>query len=67
MISNPVGFLFSARKQWQQVAQLPDNQLTTKLLYPIILGLGPPVAWFYGSTQVGWTVGDGDVVKLTQD
>jgi len=67
MISNPVGFLFNARKQWQQVAQIPDKKLTQKLLYPIILGLGPPIAWFYGSTQIGWTIGDGDVIKLTQD
>ena len=67
MISNPVGFLFNARNQWQQVAQLTDRNLTSKLFYPVLLGLGPPIAWFYGSTRVGWTVGGGDVIKLTED
>ena len=66
IISNPLGFLFSPRKQWRMVADAGDEGLAAKLLYPIILAIGPCVAWYYGASQVGWTVGDGEVVRLTQ-
>lgn len=65
MISNPAGFLFNARAQWQQVAALGDSQLTSRLLYPVILGLGTPIAWYYGTTQVGWSIGGGEIIRLT--
>ena len=40
--------------------------MNTLILYPCILAILPAVAWFYGTSRVGWTVGDSeDVIKLT--
>lgn len=66
LISNPFGFLFSPRRQWQAVGKLSDASLPSKLLYAIILAAGPSAAWYYGATNVGWTVGNGDVILLSE-
>lgn len=67
MISNPVGFLIHAHTQWEQVGDLREISLAPRLLYPILMALGPSIAWYYGSTQVGWAIGDGEVIKLTRE
>ncbi|POP51346.1 Yip1 family protein [Zhongshania marina] len=66
LVSNPLGFLLSPRQQWHTVGELPDTALSGKLLYAIIFALGPCVAWYYGATKIGWTVGDGEIVLLTE-
>ncbi|GAB3379489.1 YIP1 family protein [Spongiibacter taiwanensis] len=65
-ISNPLGFLLSPRQQWQRVAQVRDTQWVGKLAYPLILAIGPCLAWYYGSSEIGWSVGGGETVRLTQ-
>lgn len=64
--SNPFGFLFSPKQQWQQVARVRDNQWAAKLAYPLLLALGPCIAWHYGASHIGWSVGGGETVRLTQ-
>ncbi len=65
--SNPLGFLFKTRAQWQAVGALADSEYTSKLLYPIIFALGPCIAWYYGASKIGWRVGDGELVLLTPE
>jgi hypothetical protein len=66
MIQHTFGLLVKPSSQWQEIAKLPDKSLNTLLLYPCIFALLPAVAWFYGTSQVGWTVGDAsDATKLT--
>lgn len=64
-VSNPLGFLFSPHKQWHAVACVPTNALPSKLLYAIVLAIGPCLAWYYGTTVIGWSIGDGEQVLLT--
>ena len=59
MFNHAIGLLMQPSHQWRQVAQLPDKTLTTMILYPCIMALIPAVAWYYGTTEVGWTVGGG--------
>ena len=66
MIQHTFGLLVKPSAQWRTIAKLPDSSFTTLLLYPCLFALLPAVAWFYGTSQVGWTVGEGDeVIKLT--
>ena len=66
MIQHTFGLLARPSAQWQTVADLPESSLRNLLLYPCILALLPAVAWYYGTSQVGWTVGDsGNAIKLT--
>lgn len=67
MIANPVSILITPRKQWQALADHSDFGLIGALFYPIVMAALPAIAWYFGTTKIGWTVGDGEVVKLTAD
>jgi len=67
MIHHAIGLLVSPKKQWQSIAALPEDSFRTLVLFPCIFALLPAVAWYYGTSQVGWTVGASeDAIKLTE-
>jgi hypothetical protein len=66
MIQHTFGLLTRPSAQWKTVADLPESSFKTLVLYPWFLAILPAVAWYYGTTQVGWSVGEhGEVIKLT--
>lgn len=66
MIQHGLGLLVRPGAQWQSIAAQPEGTLITLMLYPCVMAVLPAVAWYYGTTQVGWTVGaDGAPIKLT--
>lgn len=66
MIQHTFGLLTKPSAQWRTIAELPEKSLNTLVLYPCIFAVLPAVAWYYGTSQVGWTVGEhGDPIKLT--
>jgi hypothetical protein len=68
MLQHTVGLLVRPTSQWRNVAALPENSLRTLLVYPCVLAILPAVAWYYGTTQVGWTVGEhGEPIRLTRE
>ncbi|MFV8816265.1 Yip1 family protein [Haliea sp. E17] len=67
MIQHAFGLMVRPGSQWRQIAELPESSFRTLLLYPCLLALIPAVAWFYGTTQVGWTVGNGEPQFLTRE
>ncbi len=66
MALNPLAFLVNPKAQWQNVAQMPANQFNVIILYPILCAIVPAIAWYFGTTQAGWTVGDSEIIKLTE-
>lgn len=67
MLNNPFAFLFSPDAQWQKVASATLNQQRTAAIYVALFAILPCVAWYYGTTEIGWRVGEGDPVRLTPD
>ena len=68
MIQHTFGLLTRPANQWRTIAQLPENSLRTLILYPCIMAILPAVAWYYGTSRVGWSIGDqADTIKLTVD
>ena len=66
MIQHALGLLVKPSAQWRTVADLPESSFRTLLLFPCLFAILPAVAWYYGTSRVGWTVGDeGEVIKLT--
>lgn len=57
--------LLSPKSAWENVAKMPKHSGDLGLIYTILLAIIPAAAFYYGTTQVGWTVGDGEVIKLT--
>ncbi|MEE4143881.1 MAG: Yip1 family protein [Halieaceae bacterium] len=68
MIQHTFGLLTRPSAQWRAIAALPEDSFRTLLLYPCFLAILPAVAWYYGTSRVGWTVGDqGEAIKLTAE
>lgn len=67
MIGKLFGFLVHPHKAWHSVADLSDSQLTPYLLYPLLLALLPTYAWYFGTTEIGWSVPGGDPLRLTNE
>jgi hypothetical protein len=64
MIQHAAGILFSPRSQWQKIAATAGSP--SIIVYVLLMALLPAVAWYWGTSQVGWNVGDGQVTRLTE-
>ena len=65
MLNNPLSYLISPSKQWQKVADASLNHQRTAVLYAVLFAILPCYAWYHGTTEIGWTVGGGELVRLT--
>lgn len=65
MLNNPFAFLFSPARQWQKVAAASLNAQRTSVIYVALFAIVPCIAWYHGTTEIGWRVGAGELVKLT--
>jgi hypothetical protein len=65
MLSKIWGIMFKPTATWREIGEMSESQLNWYLLYPVILGLLPAFAWYYGTTQVGWTVAGESLTRLT--
>jgi hypothetical protein len=63
MIQHFAGILTSPKREWQRIASGAER--TGNLVYVLLMALMPAAAWYYGTTQVGWTVGEGELTRLT--
>jgi hypothetical protein len=68
MVLNHVWGLFShPAREWEAIRDESCSVPTCYVRHVLILALLPAVCGFIGTTQVGWTIGAGDPVKLTMD
>lgn len=68
MIQHTFGLLVRPSTQWRTVAAMEESSLRALLLYPCLLAILPAVAWYYGTTEIGWTVGNhGETIRLTDE
>jgi len=65
MLINPITLIFNSQKQWRDLAVAPNGQLWSFIPYLLVMALIPCASWYYGTTQVGWAIGEGDLTKLT--
>lgn len=67
MIQHGLALLVQPHTAWQRVAQLPSASFNKLALFPVIMALLPSVAWYYGTSRIGWTVGSSeDAIRLTE-
>jgi hypothetical protein len=66
MLSKVLEFTLTPRRAWESVAGLSEAQYRAFMLYPVILALLPTFAWYYGTTQVGWRIADGHIIRLAE-
>ncbi|MBT4162654.1 MAG: DUF1282 family protein [Gammaproteobacteria bacterium] len=55
---------FSPHQAWERIREQDDSVMMTYLKFIIPISLLPAVAWYFGSVEVGWQLGE-RVIKLT--
>jgi len=63
MIQPAVGLLTKPSQTWNKLAQLDDKQVRRQLPYIAIMALLPAIAWYVGTTVVGWRVSENSLVS----
>ncbi|MFT7685837.1 MAG: hypothetical protein ACI9FB_001182 [Candidatus Azotimanducaceae bacterium] len=61
-----LGMFVSPNDEWEKIRLADSGMIGHLLKFIIPIALLPPFAWYYGSTQVGWELGD-RVIKLTDE
>lgn len=61
MLNHLFGLIFHPRQQWQAIGNLSDEGLKKNLPYALVLAIFPAVAWYFGTTQVGWEIGSSTI------
>lgn len=51
---------------WEEIRDDKGNSLAA-MVPALILGLIPPICGYIGTTQIGWTIGAGDPVRITEN
>ena len=60
------GMFFSPKTEWEKIRVQADGVAGHFFKFILIIAILPPIAWYYGATQVGWELG-GRVIKLTSE
>ena len=64
-LSHIMGLLGDPAKEWETIRDADYSVGATYAKHTLIMAALPAVASLIGTTQVGWTIGMGDPVKLT--
>lgn len=67
MITRAWGIMFKPTPTWQSIGRMSESDLRPFLLYPVILAFIPSIAWYFGTTQIGWTVAGNSLTRLTAE
>ena len=65
LINHVLGLLLNPKHEWRAIKKDDKSVAACYLELVLILGLIPPFAGFYGTTQIGWQFGWEQPVKLT--
>ncbi len=65
-VSHVFGLFQDPVSEWKKIAQLSDKVMKRMSIYFIFLGMIPAIGFYIGTTQFGWTIGDGDPVRITE-
>ncbi len=61
-----LAILFSPTAAWERIRLEDKSVLALYVQVIALVALAPPIAWYFGSTEVGWQLGD-RVIKLTPE
>lgn len=66
ILEHTLGILFKPTKEWSAIRRERHSFKQVFLSHVPFLALIPCICFYIGVTQVGWTIGGGEPVKLTQ-
>jgi hypothetical protein len=66
MISHVAGLFTHPHQEWKEIRDNPESISHVYFAHVLFLALIPPVSMYIGTTKVGWVIGKGDPVMLTE-
>ncbi len=63
MMKPAVGLMTQPSQTWTQLSELDDHQIRRQLPYIAIMALLPAIAWYIGTTYIGWRVSEHSLVN----
>lgn len=66
MISHVAGLFTHPLREWKDIRDTDESVSHLYFAHVLFLALIPPVSMYIGTTRVGWTIGSGDPVMLTE-
>jgi hypothetical protein len=66
MISHVAGLFTHRHQEWREIRDNPESISHVYFAHVLFLALIPPVSMYIGTTKVGWVIGKGDPVMLTE-
>lgn len=67
MLQHTLGIFTHPDREWERIRRDKESFLRVYLRHVPLLALIPCIAGYIGVTQVGWSVGYGEVVRLTAE
>lgn len=67
VLQHVVGLLAHPRREWESIRREPCSVGRCFVGHVIPLAAIPPVSAYVGATQVGWSIGGGDPVRMTAE
>lgn len=62
-----LGLFFNPANEWQKIRKDSGGIVSHYLKFILIITILPAYAWYFGASNVGWTIGAGRVIKLTSE
>lgn len=60
-----IGILFNPMSEWERIRDQSGSVVGHYLKYILLIALLPAIAWYVGSTQVGWQLGPRQIMLTT--
>ncbi|MFL0796374.1 MAG: YIP1 family protein [Cellvibrionaceae bacterium] len=67
ILEHTLGILIHPDSEWKAIRNERHSFAQVFLSHVPLLALIPAICGYYGVTRVGWTIGDGEVVRLTAE
>ena len=67
MLQHTLGVFLNPDREWRKIREERHSFLRVFMVHTPLLALIPVIAAYFGVTQVGWSIGNGGVVKLTSE
>ncbi len=64
-VNRSLALLINPKSTWQKIREDERGTVSVLLGHTVVLGLIPPVCAYFGTTEVGWSVGYSTPVRLT--
>lgn len=62
-----LGLFLNPHDEWGRIASDADSVVKHYISFIIFVAIIPVVAWYYGLTEVGWTLGDDHSLTITPE